>query len=312
MTRDAPLHTVEALEASACPGLFCVQDSAPGELVRALRGAAEAQQIPFWLLRATEVDLTHTRALPEGSLLYTPATSSAALRAVERLWHPQVGTVFRGPLGPLQIVPCQPRAFELGGVPVPRWVPLLDARIASLERAAHVLGGFPLVARHAGGSCGFGIVQIDSLIGLRSWADFVVSRGMYAELVEMVRGTNWRVAVAGGRVVGHCRNLLRERDFRSMSPTDPADYVAPLPEPVAAAALAAVHAIDAHIGGVDVIETDEGRVVVLEANLPFYFCPLQEQGQDIAGAMVDTLRRDATRRLRAFAPSATTPHGSSE
>lgn len=294
VTRFAPDSVPQQTPTTArCEGLFCLtDDGVPAATTDALAAACAAREIPYLPLHAGTVRVWELRPLPPGSLLYTPSISQRAMAIERRLFGPGVATVYDATLGPLRHVTASTAAFLYAGVPTPKAFPCNSKDRASLAATAEALGGYPLVLRFPGFSVGEGIVRVDSPAALYSALAFALASGRRPELVEFVdHAESWRVAVVGGRAVGAMRGAIPAGDFRSRTSNDPDDFFdAPsIPEDLAAVAVAATRAVDALAAGVDVLRTPDGRLLVLEANTPFYFGNLQAQGIDVAGAIVDAL-----------------------
>lgn len=272
-------------------GFFCVTDrTVPRETTDALRAACDARGIAYYPLVISELRAEQLAPLPRGAMLYAPATDERAMRAEARLWAPGVASVFAGALGPLAPVVEPTAAFRLAGVPVPDAVPLLGAGREALGRVVEALGGFPVVLRLPGYSGGRGILRAESPAGLFALADHLGARGVVPEVVRFVGGaTMWRVVVVDGRAVGATRGVVPEGDFRSVESDEDADYTDTPDADLAAVAVQAAAAVQAHAAGVDVLRTEDGACLVLEANTPFYFGHLQRRGIDVAGALVEAL-----------------------
>lgn len=273
------------------PGFFCLTESSvPAATIGALRGACAAREVQFLPMDAGEVRSWNVGPLPPGAILYTPAVSRRALALEERLWGPGVATVYAGSLGPLRQVHASTAVFLHAGLPIPRAIVANNARPDHLEAIVAALGGLPVVVRLEGYSGGRGILRADSIAALASLLDNLAARGVRPEVVEFVPDAeSWRVAVVGGRAVGATRGVIAAGDFRSAESSDPSDYLAAVPEDMAALAVAATAATEALAAGVDLLRRPDGQLVVLEANTPFYFGHLQRHGIDVAGALVDTL-----------------------
>jgi hypothetical protein len=279
------------------PGLFLVQDTAPRESVVALTTAAEARGIPAFVLQAREIQTAMADALPAGALLYGVSTTSIATRMLERLWKPSVHTLSEGVCGPLAVVGNQPQAFAVAGVPVPRSVQVNSVKREALDAMVSAVGGYPVVLRCAGGSGGVGILWVDSRAALYSTMDRLHAQGEWPEMVEYLKGwRQWRIAVVAGCVVGHCVGEIPDGDFRSQQPDAAEAYREKPSDIVAQVAIAACSATQLVAAGVDVMESPDGRAVVLEANYPFYFGHLQRAGHDVAGALIEALIARAAQR----------------
>lgn len=274
------------------PELHLIVDggTTPGSTRRLLREAAERRSVAFAEVDAPKL---HPLAPPlrPGAMLYAAGTSAAAALAQRTSWQPGVITFHRGPRGPFEVVPEQHLLFARAGLPVPRSVSLAASSPALLEELVGHLGGLPLVVRVDGGEGGVGVALAESMAGLRSLCELLLSQGIAPRLVSFVpEAVHWRLVVLGDEVLTAYANPVRADDFRSTPSRDPRDYGRPpLPE-LAQVAVAAAQLIGVELAGVDLLLHPSGRVYLLEANFPCYFAQATEvAGIDVAGPMLEHL-----------------------
>lgn len=263
----------------------------PEETSRLLEAACEARGVEFVPVDARAFDFDPDYGLADGDMLYNAGINGAAMLTEQALSHPGVATFHAAPFGAFASVTSQPLYLQHLGLPVPRTLPLVDADRTRLREAAARLGGLPLVVKVAGGSRGIGVMRVDSLAGLFSLADLMVSEGRGAWLSAYVSpATHWRVTVVGDRAVAAYRNIQEDDDFRTFGSEAPEDFTDRPPPELAALAVATVNAFRLEFGGVDILEHESGRLYVLESNFPCYFAQAQEvAGIDVAGAMIEHL-----------------------
>lgn len=272
---------------------LCGPDTAPMDVL--LEAACEARGVGYEGLWAPHFDCTRPPRPAAGDLLYRSETTSAAILAEQLLWRPDIAT-FYASKAQVFCRPYQPQLlFERSGLPTPRTVYSLSARPKQLRRDVAALGGFPLVVKVPGGEGGVGVMQVDSLPALLSLADFL--RGAEALLMELVApAVHWRVIVVGDQARCAYRNFPQADDFRSAASAARADYLEleAVPRALAALALRASEVLGLGFAGVDLLEADAGRLLLLEANFPCYWPHAQEEaGFDIAGSMLDALQARA-------------------
>jgi glutathione synthase/RimK-type ligase-like ATP-grasp enzyme len=174
------------------------------------------------------------------------------------------------------------------GVPMLPAVPVTSTDGALLGRFAEHLGGFPVVAK-LGGERGRGVVRLDSLPALLSFADWALDQGAQPWLERYHEAPHWRAVVIGDAVVAAYTNPLNNGDFRTSASTNPDDYTTCPPPDVARVAVSAAHACEVELAGVDVLY-DGKAAWVLEANFPCYFAQAEEvAGIPVSIALVDHL-----------------------
>lgn len=271
----------------------CVDDEVPEETVDVLRSACARLGVSFDRVEARGFDFTETRPLGRGDLVYRPAVSLAAIRVEQSLLGPAVASFYRTPEAALYDCLAPTLIFERAGLPIPRTVTLASADRRLLRRYVDWLGGFPVVLKWPGRSRGIGVVRADSFATLFSLADFAATGGTPPLLCQYIAdATHYRLVVVGERVVAAYRNAQETDDFRSYGSEDPADYLVPVDPAMAGIAVAATHALQLEMAGVDILRGADGGLYLLEANFPCYFAQAQYiTGVDIAGAMIDHLIR---------------------
>ncbi len=266
----------------------------PAQTRMSLRAAADRRGVAWTEVVVSAFDPL-TPPLPPGDLLFTPGISAAAFEAQAALWQPGVGTVFRGPQGPLRMVTDPATALVRAGLPMPREVRVRSAQPAFLARVVQALGGLPVIVRADGGEGGERVSRADSMPGLVSLVGMLLSLGHAPRLVAFVpEAVHWRVVVVAGVAVAAYVNPLRDDDFRSEPTDEPTDYTATPPAGIAEPAIAACEALGVDLGGVDVLLHPSGRPYLLEVNTPCYFAQSERFGLDVAGPLIDALVHAAT------------------
>jgi hypothetical protein len=276
---------------------FCLvsEASVPEESVSLLRDACRERGIPFEVVTAKTFEFDPSQRLTAGDLLYKAATSVAASRVEQFLFAPGVATFYAANDGVFFSVNAQTLLMESADIPIPKTVYLGSSNPALLWRQVERLGGFPLVVKVLGRSCGIGIMLAESMASLRPQVDFALAQGHNPLLCQYIRNAvHWRVIVLGGQAIAAYRNKQMADDFRSCGSTERADFEARPPAAAIAMALRAAAACGLEFAGVDVLEDPAGDVWVLEVNFPCYYPHAQLYGGvDIAGPMVDFLAAKA-------------------
>lgn len=274
--------------------LVVVDDDVPTETLLALRNAADARGVACTILDAPTFDYAESRRVRAGDLLYCPAVSQAAGRVEQFVWSPGAADLYRRPGGVFFTYTNSSLLFERAGLPVARTYWPTAQSLYRLPHWVQELGGLPVVVKLLGFSGGKGVIRVDSLVTLRSLLGALLAQGSAPMLCAYVPDArHWRVFAVGDRAVGGYLNPLDPDDFRSSASDDPADYAVDIPAEVQQLAVRAAQALEVELAGVDVLTHASGRHYLLEANFPCYFGHAQENGQDIAGAIVDHLLNKA-------------------
>lgn len=265
----------------------------PAATIDTLHAACDAREVTFVRVDAARYAWSTHRPLPPGSLLYRPAVSTRAMAVEQALLGPGVATFHRTPLAPFQDVHQSWLLHQRAGLPVPPTVPFAPApgEDGEVEALAAMVGGLPAVLKVPGHSGGVGVVRVDTVAALHSWArNPVVGHGSATLMRYIPDATHWRVVVVGERAVASYPNPLDEDDFRSYASTDPAAYRAGAEADMERVAVASLHVLGHEFGGVDLLRGPDGALWLLEANFPCYHAQAQVVGGiDVAGAMVEHL-----------------------
>ena len=273
----------------------CIDHGVPEETIALLRNACAHRDIEFVAIDAGTFDFSAARRLGHGDLLYRPAASALAIRVEQLLQGAGVASFYCDALGPFLDCLNGPLLFERAGLPIPRTIYAATPDRDLLRRAVERLGGFPIVAKWLGHSSGVAVLRVDSLPALFSLMDYAGSGANPPLLMECIAdATHFRLIVIGDRAVAAYRNAQQIDDFRSAGSDDPADYRIEIDPEMARVAVAATEALGIEMAGVDILRAPDGRLALLEANVPCYYPQAQlVTGVDIAGMMLDHLTRKA-------------------
>jgi ribosomal protein S6--L-glutamate ligase len=151
------------------------------------------------------------------------------------------------------------------GIPVPRtvlaWNPTeLDTAIAML--------GTPILLKAFDGLGGIGVVRCDSVQSARSTFDALHSTGqpfLIQEYIAESQGEDIRVLVLGDKILGALRCTPRADDFRSNATRGSGARKEELTAEIEEMSLRASKALGIELGGVDIVESARGPLV-LEVN----------------------------------------------
>lgn len=166
-------------------------------------------------------------------------------------------------------------------VPTPRT--MVIRTLADIDEAIKYVGGLPVIIKTPFGSYGSGVVIAESKRSVYSALDLAMKSTasdiiMIQQYISESKGSDVRVFVVGGKVVGAMVRQAKRGEFRSNmelggtgAPIDPDDATKEV-------ALRAVEALKLHVAGVDVIQTKDGPAV-LEVNANPGFKGLEQTTQ---------------------------------
>ena len=160
-----------------------------------------------------------------------------------------------------------------------------------MSKLAKLVGGTPLIMKLLKGTHGTGIIYSDSLPSAESVLETIWSLGediLLQESIEESKGRDLRVLVVGGRVVAAMRRFARPGDFRSnIHRGGVGEKVDPLDPEFERVALASAKAVGLRVAGVDILESDQGPLVI-EVNASPGFQGLEEAtGLNVARSIVE-------------------------
>ena len=184
-------------------------------------------------------------------------------------------------------------ALEEAGLPVPRTALALTPE-AALEALAAV--GYPAVIKPLVGSWGRLVTLVPDPQVAASVLEYVQalpspqSHVVYVQELVVKPGRDIRALVVGGDVLG--ATYRRGADWRTNVARGAVSEFCPLTPELTKLAVEAAAAVDADVAGVDLIEDEQGRLVVLEVNHGVEFSGFQSamgDRVDVADRIVDHL-----------------------
>ncbi len=157
-----------------------------------------------------------------------------------------------------------------------------------LQKYVHELGGFPIIVKSIGECHGRGVRKVENMRELLvAIAELHRSDIPYILRAFVQHKKCARLIVLGNTVVSSIAYMKPADDFR----TNAGELVAheeKFSPNIEATAIAAVAALGAEYGGVDILIGDEGDYYLAEVNTPCFFPRAQMiTGTDIAGAIID-------------------------
>ena len=207
------------------------------------------------------------------------------------------------------------QALTYGDVPFPATALVRDP--ARIGEALAAIGGPPAVIKVVEGTQGVGVILADTVDAVRAILETLHQAGQDVLLQRFVaesHGRDVRAFVVGGRVVAAMRRYARRGEFRAnVHRGARAEGIAParLDRALAATAVRAADRLGLEVAGVDLVESDDGPMV-LEVNASPGLEGIEAAtGVDVAGEVIAHVERalgrsdTAARGLAAQSPSIT-------
>jgi len=181
------------------------------------------------------------------------------------------------------------------GIPIPKTV--VVKRIEDVVQASRLVGGFPLIVKEPTGSFGAGVTIIESMRALKSFLLWNKPMYLFQEYVKYSRGKDIRIFIVNGKVVGSMMRSAQKGEFRSNIELGGKSKPVEITDEEASIALRSVQALDLNFGGVDVMRSKTGPVV-LEVNSNPGFKELERAtGVSISGAIIEYAIEFAERHI---------------
>ncbi|MBL6743865.1 MAG: RimK family alpha-L-glutamate ligase [Candidatus Poseidonia sp.] len=178
-------------------------------------------------------------------------------------------------------------------IPVPRTVYVRD--ILDVEQAVDIVGGLPVVVKVTQGTQGDGVFLRHTAFEVRNLVQGLLMTGksvLVQEYIAESHGKDIRALVVGDRVVACMRRRARGREFRSNYHLNGTVENVELPPRYAEAACRAARVLGLNIAGVDLLEGNDGPLVLEVNSSPGLEGIEKASGVNVAGAIVDYVMED--------------------
>ncbi len=170
------------------------------------------------------------------------------------------------------------------GVPIPKTV--VVRRPEDIEQAAKFVGRFPLIVKTPFGSFGNGVTIIESMRALKSYLRWRQPLYLFQEFVKHSNGKDIRVIVVNGKVVGTMMRSAQKGEFRSNIELGGIGSPVEITDEEATIAIRCVQALNLNYGGVDIMRSKKGPLV-LEVNAnPGFKALVKATGANVAREIV--------------------------
>ena len=180
------------------------------------------------------------------------------------------------------------RVLAQHSLPVPPSLTVGSA--AFLENALSEIGDYPFILKPFYGTHGTGVMLLDTSTSLTSAVDALCDLHqdyVIQSFITEANGVDIRVLVVGGEVVAAMKRRAPVGEFRANVHKGASGEAVTLPDACIRLAIDATAALELEVAGVDLLETNEGPVV-LEVNPSPGFEELElVTGIDIAGVIIE-------------------------
>lgn len=175
------------------------------------------------------------------------------------------------------------------GIPVPRT--LIVRKLEFLDEGIEKVGGYPVIIKSAFGSYGVGVAIAESRRSLYSsldmvWKSTASSIILVQEYVAEAEGVDFRAYVIGDRVVASMQRKATKGDFRSNLHYGGEAVKVTLSKEEQHMAVRATQALGLDVGGVDILRTKNGPVIMEVNANPGFEGLMKVTGVDIPKEMV--------------------------
>ncbi|MDA8529850.1 RimK family alpha-L-glutamate ligase [Candidatus Poseidonia alphae] len=182
-------------------------------------------------------------------------------------------------------------------IPIPRTVYVRD--ILDVEQAIDAVGGLPVVVKVTQGTQGEGVFLRHTAFEVRNLVQGLLLTGksvLVQEYIAESHGKDIRALVVGDRVVACMRRRARGREFRSNFHLNGTVENVQLPEDYAEAACRAARVLGLNIAGVDLLEGNDGPLVLEVNSSPGLEGIEKASGVNVAGAIIEYIMEDTAFR----------------
>ena len=189
------------------------------------------------------------------------------------------------------------RILAQHGLPIPPSLTVGSSEF--LENAVAKMGDYPFILKPFYGTHGRGVMLLDTPTSLTSAVDVLCDFHhdyVIQPFIAEAGGVDIRILVVGGEAIAAMKRSAPPGEFRANIHKGASGEAVTLPEEYIRLAIDATAALELEIAGVDLLETNEGPVV-LEVNPSPGFEELESvTGIDIAAAIIKFATRFAQNR----------------
>jgi ribosomal protein S6--L-glutamate ligase len=182
------------------------------------------------------------------------------------------------------------------GLQAPATVLTRNAR--GFRSAIQAVKGFPVVLKVLQGTQGVGVMLVHSPVSLGSVIDAMHGLDqdvMIQQFIAEGAGRDYRAFVVGDRVVATMMRTAPEGEFRSNIHRGGQGKLVKLPRAYQRAAILAAKSLGLQVAGVDLMESNQGPMIIEVNSSPGFEGIERATGLNIAGEIMSLLIREAKR-----------------
>ncbi len=285
---------------------ICKKNTKP-EIVEYLRSSCEKLKVDFHELYIETYDYTNNIKIEKGDMLYRPYIAKRCQTLEKFLLSKELTTFYKDYKRSISKYPTSFFVHQKENVPVPKTIFDLSENRDLLKKYVDYVGGFPVILKVVGGSCGVGVLKIDSLSSLFSVVDYLRSENVdelvIREFIDIGKPSYSNRAVILGdklEIAYKNTNVSSSDDFRSnVDQTTRKREIIKLPKEDEKILVKAVSTLDIELGAVDFVYDKSGNLKIFEVNFPLNFVPIIEDLKyDINDRMVEYLIKKAKNKYQ--------------
>ncbi len=185
------------------------------------------------------------------------------------------------------------------GLKVPATV--LTGSMKGLRAAVDAVGGMPVVLKVLEGTQGVGVMLVHSPVSLKSVLDTLHSLNQDVLMQRFVAegaGRDYRALVVGNRVIAAMMRTAPEGEFRSNIHRGGEGRLVKLSPAYQQAAIRAAKVLGLEIAGVDLMESQEGPLIIEVNSSPGFEGIEKATRLNIAGEMIRHIKKQVSARQR--------------
>ncbi|OHB76937.1 MAG: hypothetical protein A2Z34_10910 [Planctomycetes bacterium RBG_16_59_8] len=183
------------------------------------------------------------------------------------------------------------------GVPVPDTI--MSRYPKYLDKIMKLIGGPPAILKLLRGTQGTGVIYSESAQSVESVLDTIWSLGediLLQQYVAESKGTDIRVLVIDGEARAAMRRIPKKGEFRSNIHRGGKGVKVDIPEKHRRIAVRAAAAIGLNVAGVDMIESDNGPLVIEVNSSPGFEGLEKATGENAARMIIEYAAKRAARK----------------
>ena len=183
-------------------------------------------------------------------------------------------------------------------IPTPRTSYVRDMK--DIERAIDAVGGLPVVVKVTQGTQGQGVFLRHTLHETGNLVQGLLVTGkavLIQEYIAESHGKDIRALVVGGKVVASMRRKARGREFRSNYHLNGTVEKVDISEEYAEVACRAARVLGLNVAGVDLLEGNDGPLVLEVNSSPGLEGIEKASGENVAGAIIDSSTKDKMKKV---------------